>query len=99
MLSDVATRQDVGLVACYQMSKPGQSRRSSHVRVMSALPPTAVGLVRCSETARCATTGRGPNNLIPPEAPVNRAPIEPRSILRAVESSLQYREIEDDALG
>src|SRR6516165_7075190 len=37
---------------------PGQSRRSRHVRDMSALPPTAVDLVRCSETTRCAMCGR-----------------------------------------
>jgi len=37
---------------------PGQSRRSRHVRDMSALPPTAVELVRCSETTRCAMCGR-----------------------------------------
>jgi len=39
-------------------SATGQSRRSSHVRDMSALPPTAVELVRCSETTRCAMCGR-----------------------------------------
>ena len=35
----------------------GHLRRSSHVRDMSALPPTAVELVRCSETRRCANSG------------------------------------------
>jgi len=49
-------RRDVELVAGYQMSESGQSRRSSHVRDMSALPPTAVELVRCSEPTRCART-------------------------------------------
>ena len=51
-------RRDVGLVAGYQMSESGQSRRSGHVRDMSALPPIAVELVRCSETTRCAMCGR-----------------------------------------
>ena len=34
----------------------GQSRRSSRVCDMSALLPTAVELVRCSETTRCANS-------------------------------------------
>src|SRR6516165_2599721 len=39
------------------MSPLGQSRRFSHVRDMSASPPTAVDLVRCSETTRRANSG------------------------------------------
>src|SRR5215472_4075779 len=39
------------------MTASGQSRRSSHVRDMSAYPSIAAELARCSETTRCATSG------------------------------------------
>ena len=51
------TRREYCLGSTDGRSGLGQSRRSSHVHDISALPPTAAELVRCSETTRCATSG------------------------------------------